>query len=1072
MRLSGAVPLVVALALAGMLVPESSSTASTPQSSSADAGQGAEDPALRSFHAANGMLQRGMHDLAAAEYRRFLEGNPDHAKAPVAHYGLGVCLFRLKQYDEAANQLAQIKNLQAFEFGAETSLLLGQCQLIQEKFAEAANTFERVSREHADHELVDDAAALRVESLYRAGDLAAASAAADAFDNAWPEHPQRERVDLFAGMAEMNQDHHDAAATRFAALVQRYPKGQFVDRSTYLMAQSLHRAGRHDDAIAAYRTVLQNIATGYAPDALLGLSVLLMAREDDAEAATLLDRLLETAPDDDLAPRARFERARILFDQEEYDRAIELLTAAIKSGYDQPDAAAYWIGKSRLRDGKHDEAVGTLTQAIEEHPDSALQPEMRYDLAVAMMRRGDNDAVAAFGDFRSKYPNHDLAGEALHLQASLEHQAGNYDASLALCREFAGKFPGHDRAPQVAFVLAENEFLAGRMAEAAAAYASLLQTWPEHPQHDDAVYRLGCAHYRLDQFDAAEPLLAQTVNDDMDERFAPALLMLGEIRFRAEDWANAERYYTRYLDAVTADDPSSDDALLKLALAIHRQDRLDDAIGAYTRLIERDADEELRAHGHFERGQALLTQEKHDAAAEDFQQVLQSSGGGKFKPYALNHLGQIALLAGNHDGAAELFDQLRAAEGAEKAELDDDALFFKAQARMASKNYDDAAQALQQFLAAHGNDPRAMPARGQLAIALARKGQHEQALDVIEDVDFRALAEIDAALAAAVAYEKAWCLRELDRDDEARQAYRAMLELPGDANIKRPAMLELAELDAAAGDTAVSAEVLEQLRQKLGGSDDDSTLALRQQAAWRLGRAKYQLGQYEQAAALFEEFLKGDGSDDDRAAALFYAGESRDKLTQHVAASEHFAMLVQKYPDHEAAAPGLLRLGESLSSAHEFTKSEQRFRDYLQKHPESDAWFQAQFGIAWALENQDKHDQAIAAYQKVVERHQGPTAARAQFQIGECLYALKKYDEAVRELLKVDILYAYPEWSAAALFEAGRCFEALEKPHEARAQFELVRERFPDSRWADLAGEKLRSQANAAATDSSREQTN
>jgi TolA-binding protein len=1044
-----------------------------PDSEPTTASQNADDPALRSFHAANGMLQRGMHDLAAAEYRRFLDGNADHAKAPVARYGLGVCLFRLKQYNEAAEQLVQISNLQDFEFGAETGLLLGQCQLIQEKFAEAAATFDRIPREHSGHELVDDAAALRVEALYRGGDLAAASQAASDFDNAWPEHPQRERVDLFAGMAEMNQNHNDAAAERFAALVQRYPKGQFADRAAYLLAQSLHRAGRDDEAIAAYRAVLGNDKTSYAPDAQLGLAVLLMARDDDAEAAKLLDRLLESSSKDDLAPRARFERARICFDSEEYERAIEFLRAAVNSGYDQPDAAAYWIGKSLLRQEKHAEAAAALNEAIEKYPDSSLQPEMRYDLAVAKMRSGDGgEAVAGFNNFRSQFPDHDLAGEALHLQASLEHQAGNYDASLALCREFMRKHASHDRAPQVAFVLAENEFLAGRMTEAAAAYASLLQTWPEHPQHDDAVYRLGSAHYRLDDFEAAEPQLAKVVTDSMDSRFAPALLMLGEIRFRAEDWAGAEQHYRRYLDSVGDDEATVDDAMLKLSLAMHRQERLDDAIGSYTRLIERDANKSLEAHAYFERGQARLTQQDYDDAAADFNQVLQSPEGGKFKPYALNHLGQIALVQGNHDQAAELFDQLRVADGTKQAELGDDALFFKAQACMASKKYEDATQALQAFLADHANDARAVQARGQLVIAMARQDQHEQALEVCKDFDLKSLAAVDAPLAAAVAYERAWCLRELDRDDEARQAYRDMLELPGDAAIKQPAMLELAELDAAAGDTAASAEILEQLRQNLRASDDSATDSLQQQALWRLGRARFQLEQYEPAASLFEEYLKGEGADDDRAAALFYAGESRNKLGQHPAAAEHFAALVQKYPDHEAAAAGLLRLGESLSSARKFDESEQRFRDYLQKYPESESWFQAQFGIGWALENQEKHDQAIAAYQKVVERHQGPTAARAQFQIGECLYGLRKYDEAVRELLKVDILYAYPEWSAAALFEAGRCFEALEKPQEARAQYELVRERFPDSRWAEMAGEKLRSQANAARTDTPEEQTN
>jgi TolA-binding protein len=110
-----------------------------------------------------------------------------------------------------------------------------------------------------------------------------------------------------------------------------------------------------------------------------------------------------------------------------------------------------------------------------------------------------------------------------------------------------------------------------------------------------------------------------------------------------------------------------------------------------------------------------------------------------------------------------------------------------------------------------------------------------------------------------------------------------------------------------------------------------------------------------------------------------------------------------------------------------------------------------------------RHDEAIAAYERVIARHQGPTAARAQFQIGQCLYAQKKLEPAVRELLKVDILYAYPEWSAAALFEAGRCFEQLNDPVQARTQFAVVIEKFKETKWAELAARQMAALSTSAA---------
>ena len=109
-------------------------------------------------------------------------------------------------------------------------------------------------------------------------------------------------------------------------------------------------------------------------------------------------------------------------------------------------------------------------------------------------------------------------------------------------------------------------------------------------------------------------------------------------------------------------------------------------------------------------------------------------------------------------------------------------------------------------------------------------------------------------------------------------------------------------------------------------------------------------------------------------------------------------------------------------------------------------------GLAWALEKQSQLPRAAAEYRKIVAaKRKDELSARAQFQIGECLFAEKQYAEAVRELLKVDILYAYPEWSAAALYEAGRCFTALADPVGARNHFEQVQREHGKTKWAKLA---------------------
>ena len=46
------------------------------------------DITVRDYLSGNGLLNRGLYELAATEYRKFLSEHGDHEKAAVARYGL------------------------------------------------------------------------------------------------------------------------------------------------------------------------------------------------------------------------------------------------------------------------------------------------------------------------------------------------------------------------------------------------------------------------------------------------------------------------------------------------------------------------------------------------------------------------------------------------------------------------------------------------------------------------------------------------------------------------------------------------------------------------------------------------------------------------------------------------------------------------------------------------------------------------------------------------------------------------------------------------------------------------
>ncbi|MCP4246125.1 MAG: tetratricopeptide repeat protein [bacterium] len=1018
---------------------------------------GADDAAdesgeLRDYLSATGLLNRGLHELAAEEYRRFLADHGDHDKADVARYGLAVSLYRLEQHDAAVKELEALLEVSGFTYAAEVRAMLGQCHLAKQRYGPAAEMFQSIWRKHRDHELADDAAALLVEALYLDGKHAEAVAAAARFEKRWTDSPSEERVLVFHGWALVGQGEWSAAAERLSELLDKHPKTPFREQAELLVAQCHEQTGDLTKAVRWYRRVLTRPKGTQVPEALLALAGIAQGQGRSAEAGKLLDRLLEEFADTLLRGRALLLRGRVWFDEGDHARAAQLFKQAGERSRKLADQTEYWQAKCMLRSGDFAGAARRLADALRAHPESRLQAEMRYDRAVALAQTSDDEAaVAALTEFRSEHGDHAMAAEALHLLAAVEHRRGRFDESRAHCRAFLKQSGQHAAAPAVSFLAAENEFLQSRYAEAVKGYDRFIERHPNAAQIDKAQYRRGLALYHLGRLDeAAGPLTQSAKLAASDAAYRPGLLSLGDLHFQREQWAEAERWLSEYLSE-GSDVAGADDALLKLGLAQQRQERYPSAIEAYDELLGKHADSSHALQARFERGQALVALGRTDDAVQAFEQVLKDGPDSRFAPFALNHLGAIALGGQDTKAAADLYARVLSSNP--ESPIEADAMMQRGQALLATREYAPAEKAFTEFIDKYPRHERVALARGQIAVALSRQGRAAEAIEAIEQVERRYGGELDQRTRSGLAYEKAWCLRKLGRDEEAIKAYRALVNDSGNAENVH-ALLELAELEAGAGRCASAIPLLERVRRAAADgrpAPDDVSAA----GTYRLGICTFEAEKYEAAAKLLEEFLDAHPKHELVASASFFCGEALFKAGRHRKAVEHLTRVAESFPKDAVAGPSLLRLGEALAVLQHWDRSEQVFADYLRTFAGTEFWYQAQFGIGWAQENQGRYSEAVASYQKVVDRHQGPTAARAQFQLGECLFAQKKYDEAVRELLKVDILYAYPEWSAAALYEAGRCFEQLGRHVEARAQYQAVAKKHGSTHWAELASSRL-----------------
>ncbi len=99
---------------------------------------------------------------------------------------------------------------------------------------------------------------------------------------------------------------------------------------------------------------------------------------------------------------------------------------------------------------------------------------------------------------------------------------------------------------------------------------------------------------------------------------------------------------------------------------------------------------------------------------------------------------------------------------------------------------------------------------------------------------------------------------------------------------------------------------------------------------------------------------------------------------------------------------------------------------------------------------------AISGFQGYIRTYPtAPAAAHAQYYIGESLFHLQQYQEALTEYGRVLDAYKTSEWVPEALYKQGQSYERLKDVPRARQAYDLVVKSFPDTNAAIRAKERL-----------------
>ncbi|MGD0897762.1 MAG: tetratricopeptide repeat protein [Thermoguttaceae bacterium] len=988
------------------------------------------ETATRQYMAAVAFQNRGVYDLAAEEWTKFIKSYPADSRLDRAQHYLGVCHLQANQLD-AARQCFEtvVKSYPKFESMDATLLYLGVTQF-------------RLAR-GGKPELFD-----------------AAAATLDTLIKNYPKSKSLARALFTRGDCAYYRDRKDDAVKFYSRAVVEGPDEKLLADILYALGVTEEELKRPSEAAKAYDDFLKKYPESpLVPEVVMRRGETLLASGQQQPAAEWFANAA-ARKGFAMADLATLRQAVALGQLKKYDQAGELLASipAKFPGSKQIEAALKEcdvLTGNLLEEKRPAEALALVEKmlaAAGNLPQAAPLVLDRAD-AVAEIPARRGEAVGIYAAVATKYPKDPVAPQALYSACRLALAQGDFAAAQLHADAFRAAYAAHKLLPDATYVAAEARLGQRRLGEAEKLYAELIEKYPQHADAETWKVRRAIALHLDKKYKEAVAWLRSVVPQVKDrDVLAEAQYLLGTDLAEQNEFGDA----ATALEASLAARPKwrqAYETLLLLGHVYYRQGSAARAKETLQKLTAEFSESKLLDRAHFRLAEYAAAGGDPKTAAAEYRRVANEWPQDPLAPRALYGLGW-ALFDQNDFAGAEAAQDTLVTKYPQHA-LVTRARYARGIARHQLGKFAEAAPDLAALLGVADATPaEKTDARYVLGLCQVElKKPHEAA------ATFRTLLKEDPNYASAdkVLYKLAWALRADGKEAEAVEVFAQLVkQCPasfhwpesqfhvGEAAYKAGKFQAAATAYAAALDKAGKSELGEKAAHKLGWTYFRLDNAAEAQRTFRMQRDSWPRGPLAADAAFME------------AECLFQLKKYPEALAAYQQAkgpsSKDFQALVLL---HSAEALGLMK-AEPAQRHENWQKALDLLDQAVKDFPDSPCFAEMLYERGWALQNLDKLDEAAAEYDHVLTKTNGEAAARAQFMIGEIQFQQKRHAEAVKSFFRVIYGYGYPQWQADACYEAARCFEVLQKKSQAVKQYQELIDRFPASDKAPLAKERIK----------------
>lgn len=178
-------------------------------------------------------------------------------------------------------------------------------------------------------------------------------------------------------------------------------------------------------------------------------------------------------------------------------------------------------------------------------------------------------------------------------------------------------------------------------------------------------------------------------------------------------------------------------------------------------------------------------------------------------------------------------------------------------------------------------------------------------------------------------------------------------------------------------------------------------------------------------------------------------------------ALDNFNTIINGFSESDSIDDAMLELGRYKAEIEkDYDGARESFQQVAQRFPQSDGAPGAYYYLGWLTmleaSTTEEVDDALAQFQRVQRLYpRSDWVPRAMHAAGLAERKVGRLDEAVELQRRVSMEYPSSEAAPAAQFEVGHLLGLQGDPMRAMEEYQAVRNRFPDSPWAERAIERI-----------------